>query len=485
MARDLTGKRYSDMGDRYRSKFSRQEFRAKRKSQRKAGESGALDKFNKEGGKENSAWRGNVSTEAPGVSALKGKGTSKIKEAVDNTPDVARTNKFEGSTTNAPGVSVNNGTGGRLEGTKRDSMNPQFRGDFTPGEEKKQSDLGKYNLKATGVGENQKRLSRGDLKGLLNEGYSKEQLVQYGANLGGGEGKNKRKEGFAGAGAQKLLGKWMEKMSNPDAVKDLDPKLVEQAGQGQGWGKEDQARYDELLKKKDEEDFSDDSTTTTTTPTTTGGNNTGGNTSGGNAGDTSVKDSFNTTDSFNNENQQTQTQEVDNSRTLGSTFTGNVTGDGNNIDLSNTDNSFNVTQGGTVFNYQGGQGNSVYDDTPMSALTLGQVATTGDGSNAAGAAAFLANHVGMHKTLAAQRKSQHTNHGSAAIKANEANRADPDPNNLINEGPLAMKDRATVGLQNLMGDSSQWRMPKMPSFNLSDIRKDNYEALGNKDDDDD
>ena len=103
MARDLTDKRYGDMSDNYRSRISRQDFRAKRRNQRKAGESGALDKFNKDGGKKNSAWGGNVTSEAPGVSALKGEGKSKIQEAMDNTPDVARTNKFEGSTTNATG----------------------------------------------------------------------------------------------------------------------------------------------------------------------------------------------------------------------------------------------------------------------------------------------------------------------------------------------------------------------------------------------
>jgi len=46
---------------------------------RKAGETGALDKFNKFGGKKNSAFGGNVSTHAPGASALKRKPAEKKK----------------------------------------------------------------------------------------------------------------------------------------------------------------------------------------------------------------------------------------------------------------------------------------------------------------------------------------------------------------------------------------------------------------------
>ena len=48
---------------------------------RKAGETGALDKFDKFGGKKNSAFGGNVSTYAPGASALKKKETSSAPRA--------------------------------------------------------------------------------------------------------------------------------------------------------------------------------------------------------------------------------------------------------------------------------------------------------------------------------------------------------------------------------------------------------------------
>ena len=446
MARDLRNKRYSQMGEKYRSRNTREEFQAKRKKQRKAGDSGAMETFDKKGGTKNSANGGVVTSDTPGATV------------------------FKGSTTNAPGVSVQQdkkikgtGKGYAQRNPERDSANPQFKGNYDASAPKTREQLNNYDLQATGVGENQQRFSRQDAKGLFKAGYSKEDIIDYADSLGGGEGKNKKEEGFTGKAAQNMLSKWKFKLGGKqteEEVAGLDQELVKQAQGGDYFGDEDRARYDELVKQKEQ------------------GQNTSGSTPPTNTTDIN--------DSFNNDSQTEANVEADNSTTQTTgDFTGDVSGNNHTIDFSNTDNSFNITEGSTNFTYQSGSSGNVYNDTPMSAMSMMQALKADDGSGAASGAKYLAKWMGANNTLQAQLASNRKNHGQAAIKSNQNNRADPDPNNQIAESPLAMKDYAAQSFAKATGDPSQWQMPKMPSFNLSDIRKDNFDSLQGKDKDDD
>ena len=447
MARDLRNKRYNQMSEKYRSNNTREEFRSNRKEQRKAGQSGAMESFKEKGGKKNAAFGGNVNSDTPGATA------------------------FKGSTTNAPGVSVDQKKSFNERNPERNSNNPQFKGSYDANAPKTREQLDNYDLQATGVGKNQQRFSRQDAKGLVKAGYSKEDVIDYANSLGGAEGKNKKEEGFTGGAAQRMLGKWKAKMSNPEAVKGLDPELVEKAGRGQGWGKEDQARYDELVKEKEQNPGAGYSEPRPAAPQ-------------------NINDSFNNTDSFNNDSQTEANVEADNStnQTTGN-FTGDVNGNNNTIDFSNTDNSFNVTEGSKNFTYQSGSGGNVYNDSPMSAMSMMQAFNADDGSGAASGAKFLATWMGANNTIQSQLASNRKNHGQAAIQQNEMNRADPDPNNMINAMPQYMKDLSTQSMANTFGDPEQWKMPKMPTFNASKIQQDNLENLSkngkDKDDDDD
>lgn len=424
MARDLTNKRYNQMSEKYRSNNTREQFREKRKKQRKAGESGALDNFEKKGGIKNAANGGAVTSDTPGATA------------------------FKGSTTNAPGVSVQQdekGKGYAQRNPERDSANPQFKGNYDANAPKTREQLNNYDLQATGVGENQQRFSRQDAKGLLKAGYSKEDIIDYANSLGGAEGKNKKKEGFTGKVAQNMLSKWKSKLNGkqtPGEVAGLDQEQP--------------------------------NPTPTPAPQPTPG--------------TEIKDSFNTDieDSFNNDSQTEANVEADNSTTQRTgNFNGNVNGNNNTLDFSNTDNSFNVTEGSTNFTYQSGSGGNVYNDSPMSAMSMMQALEADDGSGAASSAKYLANWMGANNTLQAQLESNRQNHGMNAIKQNENTRADPDPLDQITKSPLAMKDYAAQSFAKATGDPSQWQMPKMGTFNISDIRKDNFDAMQDKDKDDD
>jgi len=395
---------------------------------RMAGDSKALTVAKQKGGKKNSAFGGNVNNDTPGASAKKGR---------------------------------------IFEGTKRDSYNPQFKKGYDADAPKTREQLDGYKLKATGVGKGQKRLSKGDMRGLVAAGYSMEDVADYASGFENANGRNKKKNAFIGKAASNMLERWKTKLSKKDKEK---PETKT----------EEVTTITEPTPTPTPTPAPTPTPTPTPTPeleyydnpsTSTNSTNTG-------SGAQAVNGS--------QANSQQLEQQVDQSRDFGdTTFNGGITGNNNNVDMSKNDNSINIVEGNTQFNYQGGQSGNSYEDTPMSAYTTMQLAKTGDGSNATAGAKFLANWSGLNKTLQAQQESNRTNYGQQAIAQNQQNRADPDPNNIIGNMPQYMLDMMRQSNVQLGGDPAKWKMPKAPDFNLSQIRKDNFDALQDKDKDDD
>ena len=143
------------------------------------------------------------------------------------------------------------------------------------------------------------------------------------------------------------------------------------------------------------------------------------------------------------------------------------------------------TPGASAFKFKEKE---TYNDTPVSAHTLTQRAQTGDGSNMTAAVNFLTRWTESNRTLQKQNESGRPNFGQQAIEQNRMNRADPDPNNMINSMPQYMKDLSTTTFANTFGDPERWKMPKMPIFNTSTIQQNSLKALSKeskKDNDDD
>jgi len=423
----------------------------KRRRKRKAGESGALEKYKSQGGAKNAAFGGKVDKNTPGARGLKG-------------------NR-------------------QFEGTKRDSNNPKFK-NYRPEEKKTRRQLNQYDLEATGVGEGQQRLSRGDVRGLARAGYSRKQLINFADNLGGAEGKDKTKEGFVGMGARNLIDKWagrantgyfknaIERHGVKDlnaaelkakydkATEGLDKDLAFKALEGgRFFGESDRARYDKLLAERDK---------IKTDKSVNDISNAG---RGNNRG--KIDNSFKAVNSFNNAAKNNVNIKADQSRSLGNKV-GNVSGDNNVIDNSSTDNSFNLVEGSTVFNYQSTGGNS-YEDTPMSAMSMGQALAARKGGLADSIKSTTA-YSKLNDNLQSRNKFKKGNTpADQAIRSNARDYVDPDPENQINASPFYLMDKSDQYMANVFGDPGHWRMPKVPNFNLSEIRRNNFDALRDKD----
>jgi len=351
------------------SRFNEDE---KKKDSRMAGDSGALETFKKDGGKENSAYKGNITKDTPGASAF----------------------------------------------TK-----PQFKGKAKDDAPKTRERLNQYDLNATGVRkyDGEQRLSSGDIQNLKRDGYSKSDIIDYASSLNQGK-KGKGTEGFVGGVAQKLLSKWTTSL----AGKSVTPS---------GGGGQNMQRSIDVQTSVDSK--------------------------GGDIRDNQINGSNNNVT-------------YDSSSTVNNVY-----------DIN--DNSINLQEGDKGdFTYYGGKGGSGLTDDPMSAYTMKQLHDTGDGSDSFGTAKRLALRSGMNTALQNQQNSMRQNHGQNAIKQNLENRADPDPNNLINSMPYAMKDLATTTTANIFGDPAKWRMPKVPTFSTTQIQQDSLKQLEKgKDDDDD
>jgi hypothetical protein len=287
-----------------------------------------------------------------------------------------------------------------------------------------------------------------------------------------------------GASAFKFTGSQTQ-----ESIKGLDRDLMKKAQRGGHWGDEDRARYDKLVAANNPKPSKPENTKPVNQqvdppkkPAPPKPEKTKPSTPVDQQVDPPKRPTrpIKPTRPQGNTQETSTVQDVTQGNHYGQVTTGNITDNKGMIDISNDNNSINITEGSNVFNYQGGQGNSVYDDTPMSAYTLNQLAQTGDGSNMTAGAKFLAGWTGLNRTLQKQNESNRSNFGQEAIEQNKMNRADPDPNNMINSMPQYMKDLSTQSMANTFGDPERWKMPKMPTFNTSTIQQNNLEALGKK-----
>ena len=184
MAKDLVGKKYADMSDKYRSKNTKQEFKDARREQRMAGDALEAD-------------------------------TSVAAEASESVKDAA---------SKAKGGSYQSGqqhySGGELvdTGAPSQSYPAEDNNPYT------NANIADFDLSAGGAGSKKgtERLSAQDIKRLKKQGgFSREEIVEYAENHDFGDG-----PGASGGKAQALLNKYKDAIAANKGKKEEDVEPV-------------------------------------------------------------------------------------------------------------------------------------------------------------------------------------------------------------------------------------------------------------------
>jgi len=241
----------------------------------------------------------------------------------------------------------------------------------------------------------------------------------------------------------------MKQIENLPSHLDQNDPLVRQAQRGQGWGKEDQARYDAIVKAKGKAQTIKGSTGQTTNPI----DNT----------QTAENDAVPSNTQINDTNiKNVQRQNVNQDNDIKTNVKGN-----NNTVISEQDNSIRNYGGDNrsfVYNSQGG-GSS---DTPVSAATMSGFYGVDD--SPAAQAKFNSMYTTMNrdnqKRYAGDAMKTYAKFGNIDARSY----TDQSMENALNRGTQYSFDRADRQTGHVFGDiwnpnyiTEEWKMPSAPA----------------------
>ena len=261
--------------------------------------------------------------------------------------------------------------------------------------------------------------------------------------------------------------------------KGLDPEIVKQTQRGQGWGKEDQARYDAAIAKRGEakervENYKPRVENNYKPPTR--GNNEGGPRTAVEPGGKPF--TFSSTGKPFVKQGSTSSQNVNQQNGIDSTVTGD-----NNFVTNDQDNSIRYYGGNTTnFNYQGsGEG----PDTPATMMTLAGIGKPQDSP------ADTARFIGKYSDLNSDAQKKYGNKAMNVSNKYIARAAQTNPidyealDKQVSQGIQQHYDRATSQQALYQGDvfdykTPEFKMPKPPAeieSNVSSIADDYKDDL--------